>query len=463
MDAKDRRIAELEKRVAELEALLKAALEEIARLNGLLSKNSSNSSKPPSSDIVKPPKGKGKRKRKIGAQKGHKTNFRTPFEQHQIDQTVELALEACPKCGGELETTNEPPQKHQQVELVAKPFIVTEYQQSKYWCGKCQCHHTAKLPAEVWRGGFFGKNLIALTAYLKGRSHMSFTTLQDFYADALGIKVSRGFLTKQIRKASEALLRTYDDLVAQLKKEDHLHSDETGGKENGKRRWTWCFRTRDFTVFHIDPSRGSEVLEKILGKDFAGKISCDFFSAYRKFAKESKATLLHCWAHLIREVRFLSESKDKKVARWGERLLDAIGKMFKTIHRQDDLQCCVWFRRMQKHRESILKDAWHRLPKDNNDAWNLAVRLWNEQESYFRFIEEDLPATNNLCEQSIRRVVLNRKITQGTRSDWGNRWWERIWTILATCQQQGKNVMEFLQTAVESFLQRRSPPTLRSG
>ncbi|MCL2623988.1 MAG: IS66 family transposase [Planctomycetaceae bacterium] len=467
MDAKDRRIAEQDREIAELKAELKAALENIAQLEAKiasLTKNSANSSKPPSSDIVKPPKqpkGKGKRKRKIGAQKGHKQNLRTPFDENQIDQTVELQLEACPKCGGELEPTNKPPKKHQQVELIEKPFIVTEYQQAEYWCEKCQCYHTATLPTEVQRAGLFGQNLIALTAYLKGRSHMSFTTLQDFFADVLGLKVSTGFLAKQVRKASDALASPYDNLVAQLKSEDHLHSDETGGKENGKRRWTWCLRASDFTVFHIDPSRGHEVLIKLLGKDFAGKISCDFFPAYQRFAKESKAELLLCWAHLIREVKFLAESKDKKVSRYGNRLLDAIGKMFKTIHCRDKYQ--NWFRRMKQHQKSILKAAWYRLPKDNKDAWNIAVRLWNEEESYFRFIEEDLPPTNNLCEQSIRRVVLNRKITQGTRSDWANRWWERIWSVLATCEQQGKNVMEFLMASVGSFLQGFSPPVLREG
>jgi transposase len=237
-----------------------------------------------------------------------------------------------------------------------------------------------------------------------------------------------------------------------------LHSDETGGKENGERRWTWCLRAKNFTVFHIDPSRSSDVLKEMLGEDFAGKISCDFFSAYQKFAKMSKAELLLCWAHLIREVKFLSESKDKKVANYGKRLLNAIGKMFKTIHYRDKYK--NWFRRMKQHQRLILKLAWHRLPKDDNDAWNIAVRLWNEEASYFRFIESDLPATNNLCEQSIRRVVLNRKVTQGTRSDWGNRWWERIWSVLATCEQQGKSVMDFLKSCMNALIHGLSPPTL---
>jgi len=451
MDWKDKRIAELEKRVAELEALVAKLL-----------KNSSNSSKPPSSDIVKPTKDKDRRrKKKIGAQKGHKQHLREPFKPEQVDQTVELKLEACPRCGGKLKATKEPPKKHQQIELVEKPFIVTEFQQHQYWCEKCQCYHDAPLPPEVKRSGLFGKNLIALTGYLKGRCHMSFTTMQDFYADALGIKVSTGFLTKQIRKTSEALKGTYDNLVVHLRKEKHIHSDETGGKENGKRRWTWCFRANDFTVFHIDPSRSSDVLEKLLGTTYSGIISCDFFSAYQKFAKKkSQATLQLCWAHLIREVRYISESKNKRVANYGKRLLNAMGDMFKTIHRREELKEEQWFRRMKRHQRLILKIAWHRLPKKDKDAWNIAVRLWNEEESYFRFIESDLPATNNLAEQSIRRVVLNRKVTQGTRSDWGNRWWERIWSILATCEQQGKSVMEFLKSCVGALLQGRPAPTL---
>jgi transposase len=119
----------------------------------------------------------------------------------------------------------EPPKKYQQVELVEKSFVVTEYQQPQYWCEQCQRYHTAKLPAEVKRSGLFGKNLIAFTAFMKGRCHMSFTTIQDFFAEVVGIKVSTGFLTKQIRKASDALKKTYNDLVSQLREEKHLHID----------------------------------------------------------------------------------------------------------------------------------------------------------------------------------------------------------------------------------------------
>jgi len=56
--------------------------------------------------------------------------------------------------------------------------------------------------------------------------------------------------------------------------------------------------------------------------------------------------------------------------------------------------------------------------------------------------------------------VIDRKVTQGTRSDWGNRWLERFWSVLTTCEQQTTNVMTFLKTCVESFLHGLAPPPL---
>jgi len=213
--------------------LLEQQREEIAMLKAKiarLKKNSSTSSKPPSSDIVKPTKDKDRRrKHKIGAQQGHKQNLRQPIAPELVDEIVKLEFTHCPDCGHKLDLDKVEPKTFQQIELVEKPFIVTEFQQHQYWCEKCQCYHDAPLPPEVKRSGLFGKNLIALTGYLKGRCHMSFTTMQDFFADAFGIRVSTGFLTKQIRKASEALKKSYEQLVEQLPKQNVNISIGFGG------------------------------------------------------------------------------------------------------------------------------------------------------------------------------------------------------------------------------------------
>jgi transposase len=456
MNAKDRLIAQQDRRISELESLLEAALAEIARLN----KNSSTSSKPPSSDIVKPPKPRKDRRRKrtIGAQKGHKQHKRPPFTADQIDQTVELKLDSCPQCKGTLTVIEQTPKIFQQVELVGRNFIVTEYLQLYSHCDHCQRSFVANLPPET-KSGLFGANLIATTAYLKGRCHMSYTTLRDFYNDVFSIKVSTGFLAKQVRKVSGALKKPYDELLEQLPKEPHLHGDESGHKTNGKLGWTWCFRGKEFTLFHIDESRGSIVLESLLGKKYAGFLSSDFYSAYRKYVRLSLVKPQYCWAHVIREVKYLAERKIKAVSCYGKRLLLRIQNMFSTIHRRGTILDRTWFRRMYCHREEILKVAWRRIP-DDKDAINIAERLWNYQTEYFRFIDAGMEPTNNLAEQSIRQVVIDRKITQGTRSDWGNRWQERIWSVLSTCAQSGTNVLSFLRNAMDAWLEGSKAPKL---
>ncbi|MDR2755746.1 MAG: transposase [Planctomycetaceae bacterium] len=133
--------------------------------------------------------------------------------------------------------------------------------------------------------------------------------------------------------------------------------------------------------------------------------------------------------------------------------------MFSTIHQRDELSYRSWIRRMHKHKRAILGTSQRKIP-DNKDAINLAKRLRDWSEEYFLFIRAGLSPTNNLAEQTIRQVVLDRRITQGTRSEKGNFWHERFWSVITTCKQQKKNVMTFLQSCVASFLKGLPPPNI---
>jgi hypothetical protein len=144
---------------------------------------------------------------------------------------IEVTLEACPICGGRLKEGEKVAVK-QQIELVERPFIVREYRCHTYTCSDCQREHTAPAPKESG-SGLFSVRLIALVAYLKGRCHVSFRAPKAFFFDVLGIKISGGFLAKQIKRATGALGKGHGELVEQLKGEKHLYIDESGWKENG--------------------------------------------------------------------------------------------------------------------------------------------------------------------------------------------------------------------------------------
>jgi transposase len=428
-------------------------------------KNSANSSKPPSSDIVKPPrpgspKDKAMRKRKRGAQPGHPRHERPPFSPEQIDERVDYTLAVCPDCGGRTTPLDVAPRVVQQVEIVAKPTHISEHRGQACFCTRCQKTHYAEIPAVVRRAGLVGPRLTALVAFLKGGCHCSFTTIRKFLREVVGITISRGQLRNVCAKVSDSLDGAYDQLLAAAPRQAVLNVDETGHKEYARRLWTWCFRAATFTLFKIDPSRSSQVLVDVLGQEFAGVLGCDYFSAYRKFMGDFNVRVQFCLAHLLRDVRFLVEHPDPRNQAYGRRLLAALRELFGVIHRRDKLSARRFAIDLQNAADELLAQAVWRVP-DTREAGNLAERFHEHGESYVRFLTTPgIEPTNNLAEQAIRFVVIDRLVTQGSRSEAGRRWLERIWSVLATCAQTGRSAFEFLVDSVQACFHDQPTPAL---
>jgi transposase len=457
-------VAELKKRNAELEEQnrkLQKALNDALTALACARKTSGTSSKPPSSDIVKArakDDGGTQPKRKIGAQPGHPRHARAPFPPEQIDAVQDHRLGACPDCGGSLRHTGVEA-VIQQVELVAKPVHITEHRVWGCACEHCGATHVASFPVEVEKGGLSGPRLTSLAGYLKGACHASYTTLQKFCAEVLRLALSRGYLAKLIlQKNSRALAQTHARLLARLPVQSRLNVDETGHTQNGKRRQTWCFHAPRFTLFRVGLGRGAEVLRDTLGPYFTGLLTCDYFSAYQKFSRDWDMDLSFCWAHLIRDVRFLTTLPDAPTRAYGERLLAGITDMFGCLHtRQSRLARQGELLQHRAHIEALALQS----VSNSAGALNLARRFENHATEYFRFITVPRVApTNNAAEQDERFVVIDRHITQGTRSDSGNRWCERIWTVTATCTRRGQSVFNFLHRALTASFHGRPAPSL---
>ena len=102
------------------------------------------------------------------------------------------------------------------------------------------------------------------------------------------------------------------------------------------------------------------------------------------------------------------------------------------------------------------------VPPKCKQARNLAERFRKHGDAYFRSITTPgVEPTNNLAEQAIRFVVIDRRMTQGTRSETGKRWCERIWTIIATCAQQERSAFEYLREAVAAYSHDQAIPSLQ--
>lgn len=440
-----------------------ALKDEVAALRSQLAalrKDSSNSSKPPSSDIVKPSAARKKGKRRRGGQRGHARHVRPAFAPEEIDERIDYRLEQCPDCGGKTTPLEQAPRIVEQVEVVARPIHVSQHRGHACYCRRCQKTHYAPIPQAVRRAGLVGPRLSAIVAYLKGGCHCSFSTIHKFLRDVLRVKISRGQLRKVCAKVAESLDATYEELLGELPRQERLNVDETGHKENGQRQWTWCFRAPLFTLFKIDPSRGSDVLIEVLGEEFNGVLGCDYFSAYRKYMGECSVQVQFCLAHLLRDVRFLVEHPERRNQAYGRRVLNALRELFDVIHHREEYRRGEFQIALENAGDELWAQAVYRVPS-TKEARNLAARFEKHGEAYLRFITTPgMEPTNNLAEQAIRFVVIDRHVTQGSRSEAGRYWLERIWTTLATCAQQARSAFEFLADTVEAHFQGLPTPRL---
>lgn len=457
----------LQSQVEQLRAQLEVLQTTVDCLQGQLAaarKNSSNSSKPPSSDIVKPPPPPlppGQEKRKRGGQPGHPKHERAAFPPEALSSPPHCHfIDICPDCGHGLQPANLAPRVVQQIDIREVPLLIEEHRGMPFWCRHCLAIHYAPLPVDIEQGGLVGPRLTTLIAYLKGFCHASFHTVRKFLRDVVGVTISRGQLSKVINKVSTALDAPYEELLKILPEQARLNVDETGHKDNGQRMWTWCFRASLYTLFKIDAHRSAEVLMDVLGKEFDGILGCDHFGAYRRYMRECGVEVQFCLAHLIRDVKFLLTLSDKREQAYGERLRQALRHLFGVIHRREKLPAAEFSWELQKARDEVLRQGTQDVPAAPN-AQRLAKRLTEYGASYFTFVTTPgMDPTNNVAERAIRFVVIDRHITQGTRGQKGQRWCERIWTVIATCTQQGRSVFDYLHQAVQAYFHREEAPSL---
>ena len=215
-------------------------------------------------------------------------------------------------------------------------------------------------------------------------------------------------------------------------------------KDSGLRYWIWVFCTPSLAFFSVQKSRASQVLKDVLGETFKGTLVSDFFSAYVKYAS---ALQQFCLAHLIRDVKFLLTLPAKEDQEFGKRLLRQFKRLFYFWHHRLTMPPSQYqwgISVIQRNLRALVSQTG--LPRKSK---NLANRLDKHWSSYLRFLIDPLISpTNNLAEQTLRTVVIDRKITQGTRSLMGRQWSERIWTVIATCRKQKCSSWQFIQDCV---------------
>ena len=210
-------------------------------------------------------------------------------------------------------------------------------------------------------------------------------------------------------------------------------------------------------------------IHKLLGQNFQGSLGADFWGAYRKYAGQCGVLIQFCLAHLIREVKYLCEFPDPSVQRYGQALLAGLKELFDALHCRADLsskafalaldtgEAKVWDAAL----DPILQPRRYPHGKVHRLIDNLAHRFSLHGEGYFHFITHpEIQPTNNSAEQALRFVVMDRHMTQGTRSQRGRDFCERLWTVIATCSLQNRSAYVWIHAAIRAHFNGRPVPSL---
>jgi transposase len=470
------KVDKLTRRIDDLEAENRRLEDQVQKLK----KNSRNSSKPPSSDIVKPKKKKPSEtdnekgnKRKIGGQPGHPKHTRPFYTVDQINEFYNYLHSSCPDCDGQITPRFDLEYRRiQQLEIQEMPVLKKEHRAYAVWCPACQKIHYKPFPKSVIKAGFFQERITTLVAYMKGVCHASFSTIRKFIRDVLGESVCRGFLRKVLAKVTASLDDPYEELLNRLPLETVVNVDETGHKDKGDKFWTWVFRAELYVLFKIDKTRSTQVLIDVLGESFNGALGSDYFSSYQSYMRRFDATLQFCIAHLIRDVRFLTNLPDKETNAYGNCILNGIRELFKIIHNRDSYSKTSFRVALEQVKQTIIDAATTDVPSllDKNGkelkrpAKNMADRFRKHGEAYFTFITTPgMDPTNNVAEQAVRFIVIDRHVTQGTRGLAGRKTAERLWTVVGTCQLQGRSAFNFILEAVHAYFRGQPSPSLLSA
>ena len=426
----------------------------LALLEQRLGLNSTNSSKPPSSDgfDVKRPPPKPKSGRQRGGQPGHKKHERAILPPTAV---VPCLPSHCGGCGFGLSGTDEKPRLYQHIDIPPIVPVVTHFMLHSLTCPCCGVATAVVLPKNIIHHD--GPSVHALTAHLLVVCRQSRRMVRDIMRDVFGVPLSTGQVCKIQNRTTATLAPAVAEIRAAVRTRD-LNVDEAGFPERNKQRWLWVARASDCAAYVIG-NRGHETFENLVGKDFKKICTTDRLGTYNRICHT-----LHqfCWAHLLRDFQAMVDRTNAGSAT-GKALLELAKAMFGLWFQvRDGTLTREGFREKAKPvRQGILHALMEGQYVGCAKTRACCTQLFESEEKLWTFLDhEGVEPTNNAAERALRCVAIWRKLCFGTQSASGSRFVESALTIWQTCKLQGRNICEYLRDSFEAATRGERPESL---
>lgn len=437
---------------------LHKAHERIKVLEGQLSKNSTNSSKPPSSDGLNKPKPnpkslREKGTRKTGGQNGHEG--KTLLQVENPDVVVNHTVDICESCLASLaDVAANDHERRQEFDLPEIKPIVTEHRAEIKTCPLCGCKNKGKFPEGIIQPVQYGSRVKATASYMNHYQLIPYARLSEMFTDVFNTPLSEGTLFNTHKTAYENLAEYEAEVKQQLINSPVANFDESGLRVLKQLYWLHVTSTSTYTHYEVHKKRGAQAMEAIgILPHFKGRAIHDHWKPYFQF--ECKHGL--CNTHHSRELVYHEEQYAQE---WAEKMKGCLFEIKQEVdvHKAAGKLKLPAFRLryFEKKYDKILKAGLKEIPvipqtgkkkgkPKQHPAKNLADRLIEFKAETLAFMYDfTVPFTNNSAEQAIRMNKVKQKISGCFRSLRGAQMFLRTRGYISTARKNGLNPLNAL-------------------
>lgn len=374
---------------------------------------------------------------KPGRKPGHIGLFRPKPE--EVDETITVPLKACPQCGSHLRKLKEVEQFIQEIPVI-KPHVtrLVTYKGKCKRCGWVRSTHPKQVSlAQGAAATHLGARALGFATELNKRLGLTMRKTTEILQKGFGLKLSPGGLSQALDRVGRRLKPLHQKLIQKIRAAPATYADETSWWVGGPGFWLWVFTTPKWTLYVVDKSRGSEVVERILGPKFLGTLISDCLASYDPIQCRKHK----CYAHHLKAIKQLMPDVGPESLLPRIRLLLQTAILWKdhlpNVSRRRYLEGC---RNLEASMDQVLASV-----DVVSEDQRIATRLLKRRDHLFTFLYEDaVEATNNRAERALRPAVIARKLSCGNKTLSGKTTWEILASLGATIQQQHRNFIDFI-------------------
>jgi transposase len=450
----------LANRVAFLEAENKDLRDEVRDLRGKLTKNSKNSSKPPSSDGLKKPQPKSLRKpsgKKPGGQPGHPAARLEMAE--QPDHVVSHTVEDCRQCGRSLDSVAAVDHRRRQVvDIPPIELEVTEHRAQIKCCPGCGCRNEAAFPTEVKTSVQYGSRIKSLLVYLNQYQLLPYERTCQLVEDLFAHTISQGTLSNWNTECYRNLESTEERIRQAILASEVVHFDETGIRQQGKLHWLHVAGTERLTFYGLHARRGKEAMDALgILPNYTGRAVHDHWKSYFTFSCDHSL----CNAHHLRELTYLAEQEQQGWATSMIELLLAAKETCEATSENCLVEDSAELASIHLRYDALIAEGLaQNIPppqtsekkkrgrRKQSKAKNLLDRLRDFKAEVLAFLTHPLiPFDNNQGERDIRMAKLKQKISGCFRGETGGEIFSRIRGYVSTLRKNDRKILDGIQSA----------------